>query len=105
LHRGQDDERRAVDAATVAMVACRSSMSRKVYDPWAGPTLLGATFDRGDVEKARDLVEEIRQEGTVAWKLETTIKDLSESLVLHEQPDVQAGLAEVLATVREMVRR
>jgi hypothetical protein len=44
-------------------------------------------------------------EGRVAWKLETTIRDLSDSLVLPEQPEVRAGLAEVLTTVREMVRQ
>lgn len=102
LRRREGDEKRAVDVATVAMVACRASMARNLDDEWARPTLLGAAFDSGDVEQARELVEQIRQEDITPWKVESTIKDLAHSLSLHEQPEVRTELDKLLTAVREM---
>jgi hypothetical protein len=103
LRSAEDDERLAVETATVAMVACRTSLARNANDPWARPTLMGAAFDTGEVARARDLVEQIREEGVVRWNLKTTIDDLSDSLRLHDDAEVRAGLEDALAALREML--
>src|SRR5438067_6344896 len=103
LRGGAGDEKRAVETAIVALAACRASLARKPDDPWARPTLLGAAFDAGDTAEARRLLEQIRQEGAVKWKLQTTIEDLQDSLSLQRQTPARAGLQEVLTAVREMV--
>jgi hypothetical protein len=103
LRAGTDDERRAKDAATVATVACQASLTRNPDDPWARPTLLGAAFDTGDLARASELIETIRDEGTIRWNLETTIDDLADSLRLHTDASVRAGLERLFATLREML--
>jgi hypothetical protein len=94
------DERRALEAATVAITACRVSLAENPDDPWARPTLLGAAYDRGDLVEAQELVEQISLEGAAAWHLNTTIADLQESAELHQDPAVSTGLHTLLVSLR-----
>ena len=60
------DTARARTAAAVTMVACERARARHVGDEWLNPTLLGAAFQSGDVEKARELADLVRLEGPAA---------------------------------------
>lgn len=75
-----------------------ASGQRKANDEWLNPTLLGAAFDAGDVEKAQDLAEQVALEGAAAWKLATTLEDCRTSARLHEEP----RCSELLALVKQL---
>ena len=44
------------------------------------PTLLGLVFDDGNLTDVSRIAREIKREGVVAWRLNTTIADLENSL-------------------------
>jgi hypothetical protein len=50
---GDDDHARV--AAAIAMVACERSLARNPDDEWAKSTLLGMSFEAGDVERHASL--------------------------------------------------
>jgi hypothetical protein len=101
--RGADgDEQRAATALAVTAVACRRAIDLGVADPWARPTLLGAAFDRGDVEGARRLADEVEREGAARWQLATMLSDLRHSLQLQADPDVRNGLNPVLVRLERL---
>jgi hypothetical protein len=68
------------------MTACERAKLRKSDDEWLNPTLLGAAFDAGDVEKAQELAELVAAEGPAAWELETTLADCELASELFEEP-------------------
>ena len=68
------------------MIACERARSRKSSDEWLNPTLLGAAFDAGDVEKARELADRVAEDGPAAWKLESTLSDCRVAAKLHQEP-------------------
>ncbi len=88
----EGDERRAVVG----------SISLGLDDPWARQTLLGAAFDPGDVAEAAKLLPAIRRDGAATWQLKTTVKDLAVSLQQQQDPEVRAGLSEVLTALRDL---
>lgn len=99
--KGDDDRARA--AATVARMACQRAIDRKTADEWARPTLLGMAFDAGDVAAAEELCDQVRDEGAAAWKLKTTLEDLKLSAAQARDPDTQAGLEAVCATLATLL--
>ena len=48
------DEDRARVSAAVTLIACERARARRTNDEWLNPTLLGAAFDAGDIEKAQE---------------------------------------------------
>jgi tetratricopeptide (TPR) repeat protein len=92
------DTDRARVAAAVTMTACERAELRRSEDEWLNPTLLGAAFDAGDVEKARELAEAVTTEGTAVWKLETTIADCKLASELFDEP----RRAELLTVVAQL---
>ncbi len=82
--RGDDDKARV--AAAVTMTACERARLRKANDEWLNPTLLGAAFDAGDVEKAEQLADQVATDGPAAWKLETTLDDCRTAAQLSDEP-------------------
>jgi tetratricopeptide (TPR) repeat protein len=98
--KGDDD--RARTAAAVTLLGCERARARNVDDPWLKPTLVGAAFDAGDVEKARELADQVSQEGAVAWKLQTTLSDLEFAVGFHE-PERAAELSEILDELKGLV--
>jgi tetratricopeptide (TPR) repeat protein len=80
------DEDKARISAAVTLTACERARLRKSNDEWLNPTLLGAAFDAGDVEKAQDLANQVTTDGPSAWKLESTIADCRTAAQLHEEP-------------------
>jgi hypothetical protein len=93
------DQDRAVLAASVTLAGCDRAMAKDPRDEWLRPTLLGAAFDAGNVEKAQELAEQIEQEQPAAWKLDTTIPDLELAIQFHEG-DRAAALNEVLKRLK-----
>jgi len=82
--KGDDDKARV--AAAVTLTACERARIRKATDEWLNPTLLGAAFDAGDVQKAQELADQVVTEGPSAWKLETTLADCKNAAELYEEP-------------------
>ena len=103
LRGGEDDEREAVVAATIAVAASQRSIALGKNDEWARQTLLGAAFDTGDVDEAARLLPAIRKEGAIKWMLSSTLKDLAVSLGLQQDPNVRTGLSEVLKALQDLV--
>ena len=84
-NRKGDDERRA-SLRLLHVVACERALTRNSDDEWLNPTLLGAAFDAGDVEKAQELADQVREDGPAAWKLDTTLDDCRTAAQLCEEP-------------------
>ena len=80
------DEDKARISAAVTLTACERARTRRSNDEWLNPTLLGAAFDIGDVEKAQELADQVITEGPSAWKLETMLADCRTAAQLHEEP-------------------
>jgi hypothetical protein len=96
--RGDEgDDRLAADAEAATALACQAALNAGTADEWALPTLLGLAFGRGDVQRARNLLQEIRREGTVTWQLESTISDLLDTVRQQSDPTVRDALSDVLA--------
>jgi tetratricopeptide (TPR) repeat protein len=98
--KGDDDKARI--AAAVALTACERARMRRSNDEWLNPTLLGAAFDAGDVEKAQELANQVTIEGASAWKLETTLADCRIAARLHEEPR-QGELLEIIVQLEALL--
>ena len=59
--KGDDDKARI--SASITVVACERARARNSDDEWLNPTLLGAAFDAGDVEKAQEFADQVSQDG------------------------------------------
>jgi hypothetical protein len=101
--RREGDERKAVTAAHIAMVACERSRKRNPADPWAAPTLLGAAFDAGDVLAAGRLLVEITEQAVPPFYIQSTIPDLRRSLSLLNDTRTSAALASILAELQRLL--
>ena len=97
--KGDDDKGRI--SAAITMTACERAKLRNSGDEWLNPTLLGAAFDAGDVEKAQELADMVADEGPAAWKLETTLADCKTAAGLHGEPQRSEllGIAEKLTAL------
>jgi hypothetical protein len=71
-------------------------MRQRLADPWLRPTLLGAAFDAGDIEKAGQLAKEVSREGPVAWQLQSTLNDLKVSTQYVKDDAMRARFAALL---------
>ena len=83
-HKGDEDKARI--AAAVALTACERAKLRHSSDDWLNPTLLGAAFDAGDVEKAQNLAHQVAIDGPAAWKIASTLEDCRVAARLHDDP-------------------
>jgi tetratricopeptide (TPR) repeat protein len=99
--RGHADKARI--AAAVTLTACERARTRRVADEWLNPTLLGAAFDAGDVEKAEQLADRVALEGAAAWKLETTLADCKTASQLHDEPR-RGDLLAIVARLEALLR-
>lgn len=91
VRKGDDDKARI--SAAITMTACERAKLRKSADEWLNPTLLGAAFDAGDVEKAQELADQVALEGPAAWKLDTTLSDCKMAAGLQADPQRSELLA------------
>ena len=78
-----DDDKARISAA-VTLTACERARLRGSSDEWLNPTLLGAAFDAGDVEKAQDVANQVVIDGHSVWKLDTILEDCRTSAKLYE---------------------
>lgn len=88
--KGDDDKARI--SAAVTLTACERAQARNSKDEWLNPTLLGAAFDAGDIEKARELADRVAEDGPSAWKLESTLADCRTAANLYGEPHRSALL-------------
>jgi hypothetical protein len=72
-------------------------MRQGIADPWLRPTLLGAAFDAGDIDKATQFVREVGREGPVAWQLQSTLSDLKVSTRYVKDEAMRARFVALLA--------
>jgi len=96
------DQEKAIVAAAVTMTACERARKRNTSDEWLNPTLLGAAFDTGDVDKAQELAELVRLEGPAAWKLDSTLGDCRIAAEMHEEPR-RSELLEIIASLQPLI--
>lgn len=94
------DVEKAKAVAQLVYFSCQRARQRNASDEWLLPTLLGAAFDAADIDSAETLCAEIVQEGSGAWKLDTTIRDLELSLLYVED----SGRRDVLRDILEKLR-
>ena len=96
------DEDKARISAAVTVTACERARLRKSTDEWLNPTLLGAAFDAGDVEKSQELAAQVASDGPAAWKLETTLADCRTAAQLYEEPR-RSELLDIVGQLRALL--
>lgn len=96
------DEDKARIAAAVTLTACERAKARNASDEWLNPTLLGAAFDAGDVEKASELADRVAVEGAASWKLKITLEDCEVAAKLYDEPR-RGELLEIVERLRPLV--
>lgn len=94
------DRERAVAVSHIVVAACERAKKRNEADEWLRPTLLGAAFDAGDIEKAEELASEVFAEGAARWKLVTMMSDLEATVLLVQDPSTKNRLTAVLGTLK-----
>jgi hypothetical protein len=102
--RGDDgDEQRAQNVGQIVIAACERAMRKNLADPWLRPTLLGAAFDAGDIDKAGQLARQVATDGPAAWQLESTLRDLEVS-VRHVKDDaIRARLTALVDKLKRLL--
>ena len=70
------DQARAGIIDQFVIAACERAICLDTTDEWVWPTLLGAAFRSGDVDKADELATRIETDGLPKWNLATTLSDL-----------------------------
>ena len=100
--KGDDDKARI--SAAVTLTACERARVRNSNDEWLNPTLLGAAFDAGDVEKAQELANQVVDDGPAAWKLGTTLDDCKTAANLWEEPR-RSDLLNIVAQLEALLAR
>ena len=98
--KGDDDKARI--SAAITLTACERARVRKSNDEWLNPTLLGAAFDAGDVEKSRELADQVAADGPSAWKLESTLDDCRTAAKLYEEPR-RSELLSIVADLEKLI--
>jgi tetratricopeptide (TPR) repeat protein len=92
-------------SAAVTLTACERASARQLNDEWLNPTLLGAAFDAGDLEKAQELADQVATEGPANWKLDTTIEDCKTAANLWPEPRCSQLLTIVSQLEATLTRR
>jgi hypothetical protein len=99
--RWDGDEKRAVTAASIALLACERSRKRNPADPMVAGILLGAAFDAGDILRAEKLLR--AQTGPALDMLPARIPDLRRSLSLLNDVRTSSALASVLGGLQRLL--
>ena len=102
--RWDGDEKRAVTAASIALLACERSRKRNPADPMVAGMLLGAAFDAGDIVRAEKLLGEMHAQAAPALdRLPASIPDLRRSLSLLNDVRTSSALASVLGGLQRLL--
>ena len=89
------DKERAAIVDQFVLAACARALERGEQDEWLRPTLLGAAFRACDGEKARELADQVEEEGGATWKLAATLADLEAALRQAEGHAAHGDLQEI----------
>jgi tetratricopeptide (TPR) repeat protein len=92
------DHERARSAAAVTEAACARARQFPKGDRWLGQTLLGQAADAGDIETARRVLNEARNE-SVSWMFDSTDADVKMSISLIADEEVRAEFNTLLKSV------
>ena len=104
LTRGRrSDIERAHFIAALIVEQVERSLKIDDNNEWARPTLLGAAFNTGNIEKAEELVNRIEDEGAAKWKLTTTLADLRDRAKLVESTEHREALDEIIERLEDLV--
>jgi hypothetical protein len=90
----------AQTAIRVTIAACERARELNLADDWMRATLLTAAFDSGDPDKAEQLADDVLNEGPAAWKIDTILADLKDSLLYVSDSAKRARLAAVIERVK-----
>jgi hypothetical protein len=102
--RGDCDEKRAVTAANIALLAGERWRKRNPADPKVAPMLLGAAFDAGDILRAEKLLGEMHAQAAPALDmLPASIPDLRRSLSLLNDVRTSSALASLLGGLQRLL--
>jgi len=94
------DEELAQTAIRVTIAACERARELNLADDWMRATLLTAAFDSGDPDKAEHLADDVLNEGPAAWRIDTILADLKDSLLYVSDSAKRARLAAVIERVK-----
>ena len=94
------DEELAQTAIRVTIAACERARELNLADDWMRATLLTAAFDSGDPDKAEQLADDVLNEGPAAWRIDTILADLKDSLLYVSNSAKRARLAAVIERVK-----
>jgi tetratricopeptide (TPR) repeat protein len=102
--RGQGgDDDKAEFAQNLTVYMAEIAIKRGKANEWTRPTLLGAAFDAGNVAKASELVAQVKNEGVVAWKLQTTLDDLEKSVEQQKDANRAAALTNLIIDLKTLL--
>jgi tetratricopeptide (TPR) repeat protein len=90
------DAQKAVEATTLAGIACERALKRRPGDYWADLSMLGAAFDASNVQMARDLLGQLQEKQLPPFSIKSTLPDVRRSLLLNDDAAVGGALATVL---------
>jgi MAP3K TRAFs-binding domain len=101
--RKAGDTQRGVIVDEFVVAACERAIARSQDDKWTRPTLLGAAFRAGNVDKAQELAERVAFDGPVEWQLKSTLADLADAVTLSEDSEVRGALQQIYEELAQIV--
>ena len=85
------------------IAACERAIELKSADEWVWPTLLGAAFRSGNVDKADELADRVETNGLPDWNLHSTLDDLKEIVTQTCDDSVRTELQEIFERLRSII--
>ena len=86
------DNKRAQVIEHFVIAACERAIALGTADDWVWPTLLGAAFRSGDVDKAEELADRLEVGGLPKWNLAATLGDLSDIVRQTKKTSIREDL-------------
>lgn len=93
---GRGDRGRADVTEHFVIAACERAIALGSTDEWVWPTLLGAAFRTGDIDKANELADRIEIDGLPRWNLATTLTDLTKIVKQCDDENVRIEFGKIL---------
>jgi hypothetical protein len=93
---GRGDRNRADVTEYFVIAACERAIDLGSTDAWVWPTLLGAAFRSGDIDKADELADRIETDGLPRWNLAATLADLADIVKQCDDENVRNKLDKIL---------
>ena len=84
----------------MTIAACERARAMNFADDWLRPTLLATAFDLGDPDRAERLADDVLNEGTAAWKIDSVLADCEASVLQVGDPAKRARLAAVVERIK-----